>query len=405
MHTIKRIGFIATHVLALVLTAATFAHAQSSESERPPMKLGPVELWPTMLFRNIGVDNNVFNDPENPKKDFTLTVAPNLEAVVRASWMKLSYQSITEFVWFRQYKTERSANRGFQARAEFNLGFLQPHIAAGAMQTKERQNTEIDVRARRQTRNYSAGVRAKLGTAASVSAGARKATSRFIAGDQFRGVDLATELNNETNALDVTLQLDLTPLTTVGITASRDEDRFDTAGIRNSNAVRIAPTVSFKPFGLFNGSASVGFMRFDAVDPNVQDYTGVYASGTIGTTLQERYRIETTFSRDVRYSYDRQTPTYVSTSGRGTLRTDLIGGFDLKLSAGRDVMNYRPLAGEARPGADTYNLYSIGIGWTKSERMRFGIDGEFFERKSGRAGRGYENNRIYGTITWGVRPQ
>lgn len=407
MRTITSRGVLAAlHVLAVALWASTAAaQPQPPEAQNPPMKIGPVELWPTMVIRNIGVDANVFNEATNPKRDFTATIVPNLEAVIRPSWMRLSYTAISEFVYFKKYTSERGVNRGFQSRLDVNLPYFQPFATIGAMRTKERQNTEIDVRARRDLRNYGAGIRTHLGNATSVSVGARRHTSRFVGGDQFRGVDLATELNNETNAIDASVMLDVTPLTSVGITFSKEEDRFDTAVLRNSNATRIAPTVSFKPLGLFTGSATVGYLRFDAIDPQVEDYTGLFATGTIGVTLVDRYRIETTFARDVQYSYDRETPTYISTSGRGTLRTDLFAGLDVKVAAGHDVLNYRPVAGGGSVAKDTYNVYSVGLGYTVRERIRVGVDAEFYERQSARAGRSFENNRIFGTLTWGAKPQ
>ena len=394
--------------VSLLVTAARPASAQdpAGPEARPTMKIGPVELWPTMTFRNIGVDNNVFNEPENPKSDFTLTVVPNLTALVRPDWMRLSYTSLSEFVYFATYKSERGINRGFDARFDLFLPFAQPYLTAGAMLTKERPNREIDERAPRQLRSYSAGLRFKLGTVSSVSAGVRRNTSRYVeAGRLFRGIDLGEELNNETDGVEAAFQVDLTPLTTVGVTVARQEDRFDTKPLRNSDSLRVTPTVLFKPFGLFSGSASVGYLRFDAVDPDVEDYAGFVANGSIGFLLLDRYRFETTFGHDMRYSYDEQTPTYVGKSIAASLRTDLFGGLDVKVSSARDVMAYRALAGQQAPPADIHFMYGAGLGYTLITNMRLGVEAEFWQRTSDRAGRGYRNNRIFATLNWGVTPQ
>jgi len=398
---------VAAHTVALLTISArpTFAQPPPSEDEtRPTLKIGPVELWPTVVFRNIGVDNNVFNDAESPKQDFTLTVAPNLEAVVRPDWMRLSYTALSEFVYFAKNKSERSVNRGFQSRFDLYSPIVQPYLQAGAMLTQERPNHEIDERARRQLRNYGGGLRFPLGTGASISVGVRRDSERFVEGDRFRGVDLGSELNTRSDVIETILAIDVTPLTTVGVTVAKEADRFDNDALRDSNAIRITPTVTFQPLGLFSGSASVGYLRFDPVDPAVAEYGGLVASGTVGVTLLDRYRIETSFGRDVRYSYDRDTPTYVWTSGRGTLRMDLFGGLDVRLTGGRDVMNYRPRAGVAEPGKDAFVVYGAGLGYSLL-KMRFGVDAEIWERESGRAGRGYRNNRIMGSLNWGASPR
>jgi hypothetical protein len=218
-------------------------------------------------------------------------------------------------------------------------------------------------------------------------------------------VDLATELNGETRGIDGIVSLALTPLTTIGLSVSSEEDRFEISPLRNSDSLRIAPTVTFAPGGYFSGSASLGWRRFDAVGPGVSDYSGLVAGGTVGVVIADRYHLETVFSRDVRYSYEASRPTYVFTSGRGTLRMELFGGIDVKLLGGRDVMNYRGLDGGGDAGRDAVVTYGFGLGYNVRERVRIGVDAEFLERTSPDAARGYTNNRVFGTLVWGVRAQ
>lgn len=393
-------------VVALVAgPAATSASAQDADAERAPLKLGPFELWPTLVFRGIGVDANVFNEAENPKRDFTATVVPTLQVVVKPPRTRLSYTTGGEFVYFRKYTDERHVNRTFGATGEIDLTYFRPFASLSAGDLRERPNAEIDLRARVRNRTYTGGVRVPLGPVAAVSVAARRSTSRYDGGERFRGVELASELNSETNGIDASFTLAITPLTTVGLAVSREEDRFDHSALRDSDSLRIAPTISFAPFGYFSGSASVGWRRFDALDPRVADYSGLTAGGTVGVVIVDRYHVETSFSRDVRYSYEASTPTYLWTSGRGTLRTDLFGGIDVKLTAGRDTMTYRALDSGARVGRDTVVTYGVGVGYNVRDTIRIGVDADFVERTSAEALRGYTNNRVFGTLVWGVRQQ
>lgn len=388
--------------------AAAPASAQDPNEPKPAMKFGPVELWPTMAFRNIGVDNNVFNEAENPKQDFTATIAPTMEVVFKpGTRVRLSYSTLTEFVWYQKYKSERSTNRGFVARGEVNLTYFTPFASYSSSQTRERPNSEIDERALRNPRVYAAGFRTKIGLATELTAAIRRNSQEYDPEASFRGVRLAQQLNNETDAIDVSLGVAVTPLTSIGLGVSKEEDRFQLSPLRDSKSLRITPTVNFKPTALLNGSASVGYMRFDAADPRVEDYAGLVARGTIAMTV-ERYSIDTTFGRDVRYSYEENAPTYIWTSARATLRTELFGGLDVKLGAGRDVMNYNRRADvtdeDVVPDRDIYRVYSAGLGFTL-RRIRFGVDAEFNQRTSGLEDRGYENNRVFGTISWGAIPR
>jgi Putative beta-barrel porin 2 len=380
--------------------------AQDADPENAPLKIGPVELRPTLVFRNVGVDGNVFNQAENPKRDLTLTASPALEAVIRPPRTRLSYRTAADFVYFRTYSEERHINRSVAARVELDLAYVQPFASIDATQFRERPNTEIDLRARTRSRNYTAGLRLPLGPVVSATLGVRRQTSRYDPGEQFRGVDLASELNSETNAIDGTVAFELTPLTTVGLAVSKEEDRFDGSPLRDSDSLRVAPTISFKPYGPFSGSATVGWRRFDAVDPSVADYSGLIAGGTIGVVIVDRYHVETTFGRDIRYSYERDTPIYVWISGRGTLRMDLLGGVDVKVVGGRDVMAYKTRLGAVpAPPRDTHVLYGAGLGYNLRERIRIGIDAESSRRTSAFAPRGYRSNRVFASLAWGVRQQ
>lgn len=410
MHTSSRPRLIRFALVPLVLLAVLVMPAAAQEEEaKPAMKFGPIELWPTMAIRNVGIDNNVYNDAENPKKDFTATIAPTMLVLYRGGdRIKLSYTTLTEFVWFAREKEERSANRGFVVGAEANLRFFTPFATYSSTQTRERPNAEIDERARRNPRTWATGLRTRLGLFAQLSASLRRSSEAFDPEAEFRGVKLATQLDRHTDGIDTALTLSLTPLTSVGVAVTREEDRFDLSPLRNSKMLRITPTVSFAPTGLLSGSASVGYLKFDAADARVGDYGGLYARGSVAMSL-ERYHVETTFGRDVRYSYEVTTPTYITTHGRGTLRTELFGGLDVKLSAGRDNMHYQRRSDieateEDVPSRDIYDSYSFGLGWT-FRKIRFGVDGEFGQRKSAQAARSYQNNRIFGTISWGATPR
>ena len=43
--------------------------------EAAQIELGPLSLYPSLRIVDAGIDENVFNDADNPKKDFTFTVA------------------------------------------------------------------------------------------------------------------------------------------------------------------------------------------------------------------------------------------------------------------------------------------------------------------------------------------
>lgn len=390
--------------LCCCATAVRAAAAQTSDPERAPLTLGPAALWPTLVLRGIGIDDNVFNEAENPKRDFTFTAVPHLETVLRPPRTHLSFRTGAEFVYFRDYADERHINRTVGARVEFDLTRFHPFAAATATRFRERPSAEIDLRARNRTRSYTAGVRLPFGPVVSATVAARRQTSRYDPGQEFRGSDLDLELNSETRGIDGTLAFQVTPITAVSVIVSRDEDRFELSRLRDSDSLRVSPTVTFTPLGAFSGSAFVGWRRFDAADPAIADYSGLVAGGTVGVHIVDRYHVEASFSRDVRYSYERATPTYLWLSGRGALRMDLFGGVDVRLGGGRDVIDYRArLDADGLVPRDTVVSYGGGVGYSIGQRLRLAVDGERSTRRSALPLRGYTGNRVFGSLTWRVR--
>ena len=86
-----------------------------------PIRLGVLGLGPKVTLVNLGVDTNVFNEVEDPKEDFTFTVAPALDLWMRTGRGLLTLNGKVEFVYFNQYTSERSINPFGSAQYEYRL--------------------------------------------------------------------------------------------------------------------------------------------------------------------------------------------------------------------------------------------------------------------------------------------
>ena len=376
---------------------------EAPADQRPTYTLGPVAIRPRLLFNNIGVDNNVFNEHENPKSDWTFAAQPDVEFSLRPGRARLVWLSGAEFVYFHRYDTERSVNRSQTLSAEYDLNVLRPFVTYTTTHTSARPNAEIDLRARRHPRAYSIGSTVKFASRLSGTALVRKTREAYDGGLDFREQELARTLNQRGTTYEGSVAFQATPITSLSLVMSHETLRFDESPLRNSRSLRIAPTVTFSPLGLLNGTASVGVRKFEGESAALPGYTGLLMNGTLSTLLLDRFRIDTRFTRDVQYSYEETLPVYVLTGGRATLAAQLTDRFDVRVTAGRDRMDYRAFAGEPDPGADTMNLYGGGIGFYIGDRARLVLQTEFTDRASGRdRAREFSNRRIFATMTWGV---
>src|SRR4051812_40084993 len=113
-------------ICLLWLSLAAVAHAQTPVTSTEELEAirkkrgsppGPFYPTPAIQLKELGYDNNVFNDPVDPLADYTLTVTPSAKV-----WVPLAQRALittnagADFVYFAKYSTERSIDPGVNVR-------------------------------------------------------------------------------------------------------------------------------------------------------------------------------------------------------------------------------------------------------------------------------------------------
>jgi len=403
-----RHGFRASVIEAFLLcclAAVGSAHAQTpappESIESMPIHAGPLGLRPSLAITNVGTDSNVFNVADDPQDDFTATIVPRIVARLRAGRLMFSYGAASDIVYFRTFDDEGSVNGTTDLRVEANLGRLQPYASAGWVATKERLNSEIDVRAPRTQHSIGAGARVLLASRTAFVINARRFDLEFDEGSAFRGSDLAHNLNSRTDSLESGVQLTLTPLTTLNVTTTVQRDRFDSEPSRNADSWRLTPALQFDPTALIRGTVAVGYRHFDARDPQVPDYSGVVVQVLAGYTLLERTKFDLDLTRDVQYSYADLEPYYLTNGGRVTVTHRLAGPFEIQGTLGRQSLGYRNTIASDAIRTDTVETYGAGVGYWLRPLLRVGFNWEHVQRQSAISDRQYERRRLFASLTYG----
>lgn len=366
------------------------------------VQVGPVALNPRFEVLNLGVDSNIFNEEEGPKEDFTATLRPGLDGGIRVGRTRFTYRAHVDIVYFQQYTNERALNRSAQGRAELRLARIVPYVSIAGAATRERPNSEIDLRARRDTQSLGAGATVLLLSRTALVLGAERQTVSYDEGQEFGGEDLAIQLNSTREAFEAGFRFALTPLTTLAVVGGRERVRFEFSPERDSESFRIMNRLEFDPTAIITGTAAIGYRRFVPDHPALQAYRGIVAQVEVRYTILERTRVETRFTRDVEYSFDSEQPYYVTTGGIVTVTQQIGGPFDVQVVAGRERLRYQPrtdVVVEA-PGLDTTSTIGGGVGYRLGHTARVGANIEFTDRESHRTGRSYDRRRIFGSVTY-----
>lgn len=393
---------LAAAAVAVAVSAPVPALAQTQPESVPPgtLTLGPVRITPNLVLQEMGVDDNVFNEPVNPKRDFTFTLTPRAAVLFRMSRLRLTYNLATDYVYYRTYTSERGINTSSVGRVEFDLGRLRPYGTIQGLNTKARLNGEVDTRARHHDLSYGGGIAFRIASRTDVVVNGSEARVAYEPDEEFRGVDLEKSFNGHRRAVDAGLAFALTPITNLTMVVEREQRRFQLSPDRDSHAWRVAPTFTFSPTGVLSGSASVGYRRFTPESPALPAFTGVVSSVNIKATIYSRHEMLAQFSRDVQYSYDLDNDYYIGTGGSVTWTWLLFGPIDVRGNGGRYLMDYR---GGPFADSDRSTTYGGGVGYRFGSRARLGANIVIVRRDSKISpDRNYRNKRLFAGLTWGI---
>ena len=189
------------------------------------VRMGPLWMNPSIGISNLGIDQNVFNEGPDmqPKQDFTLTVTPKTDLWLRMgrSWLSASIDE--EIVWFQQYASERSANTRYLMGWRLPSAWVNLNLSTSYTKARERPGYEIDVRVPRRELTYMGAVEGRIMSKTFFGVRGERQDVDFDEAAVFRDANLHDELNHVTTSGALTLRHQITPLTSIEVSATRSD--------------------------------------------------------------------------------------------------------------------------------------------------------------------------------------
>jgi hypothetical protein len=395
-------------VVAFFTLGATFAVAQEGgpDPNSVRMRIGVLYVNPTISLANIGVDNNVFYDPDelSPKRDFTLTLTPASDVWLRVGPTWLSGSIKEDIIWFQEYASERTANTSSALTWRVPLNRVVMRTGVTYANVRDRPGFEIDARVRRTDIGYNGSIEYRALSRTSFVASAARRQVDFDKDAVFLASNLEYELNRVSTSYGAGVKYQATALTAFTVTVSRLEDRFEFSPLRDSDSTTTAFNVSFDPTALIKGSATVGYRSFQPLSPGLAAYNGATAALNLSYTLLGATRFRVAAVRDIQYSYDVNRPYYLQTGADFSIAQQIFGPLDVVGRFGRQNLAYTDRSDVESPNAnrvDHVESYGGGIGYHFGRDLRLGFDVDQSKRLSDVARRQYDDVRIGSSLTYG----
>jgi hypothetical protein len=364
--------------------------------------LGPLGLTPHFAIINVGIDDNVFNETSDPKRDFTLTVEPAANVWMRTGRGLFSLDGRLDLVYFNTYSSERSVNGFSEATYEYHFNRLRPYVFFSALGTRDRPGYDIDTRPRHFVNTFHTGVETRVVSKGSVNVELQRQTIAYASDAVYLGQNLANVLNNTLVTLNADWRQRLTPLTTLVVSTSREQDRFAFSPVRNSNSLRLNGGFELGRFALIRGSAFVGYRHLTAAEGStLPDFSGVTANVSVGYTAPTQTRLSLGVVRDIQYSYDVTNPYYVQTGWTVGLVQRLIGKWEARLNGGQQHLGYRSTVPVPFERRDRVDQLGGGVGYAVNPETSIDFMVESYVRTSNQPGYRYQTIRSFGSVNYG----
>lgn len=399
--TARSVAFAVLCLVVLPFRAGAQTELDPSETAR--FRLGVLRFTPSIRVSNVGFDNNVFNDAEDPKRDTTAAVGPGVDLWLKMGKSRLSGKTSGQYLYFDKYDNQRSWNTNVEGRWDLPLSRIAPFVRGRRNNTKDRPGYEIDSRVRLIQQEGGVGTSVRLSGKTSVVVEGARTRQRFNDKDPFLGDRIAQALDRDSDLESVQFRVQLTPLTTFVVLGEALQDRFRYSPERDAHSIRLSPGFDLRTGALISGKVSLGVRRFDGLAAQMPDYTG-FVSNVSVSYVRRATKVDFNVSRDLLYSYEVAQPYYAQldtglvVTQRVTSRWDIVG------RGGRQSLAYQNLTTAPLPDRiDRLWQAGAGIGFRFAESLRVGLDANYYQRDAADpALRNYEGLRVGASFSYGL---
>jgi hypothetical protein len=387
-----------------VLAAAPAGAQIAAPREATKIEFGTLALYPSLQIVEMGLDDNVFNDPYTPQSDYTLTVSSKALGRLLLGSNELLFQVADDYVWFHEITSERSNNIQYAGRFNMSASRFKPYVGGEYIRTRVRRSPEIDARARRVDRSVLAGVAIELSPRTALTASARLEDVTYDEGEEFHNVQLDDALNRAGRLADAGVRYALTPLTTLFVTAAYEEQKFNESHVRDLKRYTVGPTLEFAPEAAIRGRVVTGFELFKPDDPGLQQQTGLAYLAQVNWSLYGSTTFDLASGRNITYSYQDSEPYYLLTNVKLLITQPLPGWFEFYGGYDWQHMAYRWKRGFEVPDesdrVDKLTAATAGAGVRIGSRFRMRVGVEKTQRRSIEDPlQNFNRTRILSTVT------
>ena len=380
VHTfvVLMISFVLATIPSVVAAQEQGEFADEAQLRTGPLGLSSRVSWQTMY------EDNVFRTAANPVEDIVSTFGGMASARGRMRRVGVTANGTADWVHYATLTRERGANVATNLRLDFLLNRFVPYAGASYQNSRQRQNSEIDVRPRITQSILLAGSLVRIGGKSALDFSAKHGIEAYDDSASIEGINLGEALDRTTDQLMLSFIQTVTPLTRLIVATEMRRDEFGETSYRSADYIRFSG--GFESQGWLRGHARLGVQVVTPHNPAISEVRGIFASVGTNATIRDRLQIGLDAERDVSPSFRPGIAYYQSQKFGTSVSYAIRRSVRLLAVADRQFSDYRTgmsIPNESYPlGVDVHSRYGGGLGFHVGDSIAIDLSGTYSERES-----------------------
>ena len=375
--------------------------AQMVEAAR--WRFGAFRVNAGLELTNAGYDTDIYYGYlDEAVPDYTFFAGAPVQVLLPLSKkVVLEVFDNPQYVFYLDTKKERTWNNIFRGQVHFAFDRLYIQAGGGLSNIRQRLSPELNVNVRQKEDSLDATILWQASR--TISLAVLYGGSQFAYGDaEFGGTSIAETLNRKENFFDLIAYLQ--PSSRVQLFVDGQYGTFTfteaTSSFKDTRSYGVFGGLAFvpregeeRPVEPVQGSISLGYKRFDIIDPLLTDGSGFVGRVDVSAGLFKRMSGRAVFSRDFSFSTYSSGTFYLSTSYGGGIgyRMSRRATLSYDLSFGRSAY---PEAGGGIPLGQNfrYTTHSFNLNLRLARNLGVTLLGTLGKRNVGDPGLGRNRN-------------
>lgn len=396
----KILTFLMTTIL---LTMSAYAQSylmfrteQKQVLEHAKWRIGPFRISPSIQFRNVGYDNNIYylGEDDDPISDYTATISTGISVhLLHRNWLILSISDHPEYIYYADEINLRAFNNNFSPQLRlliFNRFVLSMNYSKARVKRRHSSEFEIPVTQRSEGRNLSIYYETarKTSFGFSWSFGKTRYDEVVLPGWE---IELSRALNRTTKSSHFEFYYEIFGDSLYFLSLGYYVFEFEASESqwRNSASYEVLSGIQFPLLGKATGTLSLGYRTLLPREEGMESFTGF-----IGDTSLEmrtgRFNFRITYIRDFQFSFARTSGYFVDNRVGLGISCYLNRSVKLDYNLFYGLNNYPGVFEIQEPDGriievkrrDKLKIHDAGIFFRIFQNVGFGLKANFWKRYS-----------------------